>query len=51
MRDDIRKTKTSIFLTMVEEKLLLHGGVNGLVSDVNYQLRNHSYNLFRSSYL
>ena len=32
------KTKTSIFLTMVEEKLLLHGGVNGLVSDVNYQL-------------
>ena len=38
MRDDIRKTKTSILLTMVEEKLLLHGGVNGLVSDVNYQL-------------
>ena len=38
MRDDIRKTKTSIFLSMVEEKLLLHGGVNGLVSDVNYQL-------------
>ena len=38
IRDDIRKTKTSIFLTMVEEKLLLHGGVNGLVSDVNYQL-------------
>ena len=37
MRDDIRKTKT-ILLTMVEEKLLLHGGVNGLVSDVNYQL-------------
>ena len=31
MRDDIRKTKTSIFLTMVEEKLLLHGGVNGLL--------------------
>ena len=30
MRDDIRKTKT-IFLTMVEEKLLLHGGVNGLL--------------------
>ena len=37
MRDDIRKTKT-ILLTMVDEKLLLHGGVNGLVSDVNYQL-------------
>ena len=37
MRDDIRKTKT-ILLTMVEEKLLLHGGVDGLVSDVNYQL-------------
>ena len=30
MRDDIRKTKT-IFLTMVEEKLLLHGGVNGFL--------------------
>ena len=30
VRDDIRKTKT-IFLTMVEEKLLLHGGVNGLL--------------------
>ena len=29
MRDDIRKTKT-IFLTMVEEKLLSHGGVKGL---------------------
>ena len=51
MRDDIRKTKTSIFLTMVEEKLLLHGGVNGLVSDVNYQLRNHRCNFFGSSYL
>ena len=37
MRDDVRKTKT-IFLTMVEKKLPLHGGVNGLVSDVNYQL-------------
>ena len=30
MRDDIRKTKT-IFLTMAEEKLLLHGGVNGFL--------------------
>ena len=40
MRDDIRKTKTSIFLTMVEEKLLLHGGVNGLFQTliVNYEI-------------
>ena len=40
MRDDIRKTKTSIFLTMVEEKLLLHGGVNGLFQTliINYEI-------------
>ena len=38
MKDDFRKTIASIFLTMVEKKLPLHGGVNGLVSDVNYQL-------------
>ena len=40
MRDDIRKTKT-IFLTMVEEKLLLHGGVNGLLLRtliINYEI-------------
>ena len=39
MRDDIRKTKT-IFLTMVEEKLLLHGGVNGLFQTliINYEI-------------
>ena len=35
MKDDIRKTIASIFLKMVEEKLPFHGGVNGLVSDVN----------------
>ena len=40
MRDDIRKTKTSVFLTMVEEKLLLHGGVNGLFQTliINYAI-------------
>ena len=38
MKDYICKTIASIFLTMVEEKLPFHGGVNGLVSDVNYQL-------------
>ena len=39
MRDDIRKTKT-IFLTMAEEKLPLHGGVNGLfqTSIINYEI-------------
>ena len=39
MRDDIRKTKT-IFLTMAEEKLLLHGGVNGLFQTliINYEI-------------
>ena len=39
MRDDIRKTKT-IFLTMVEEKLLSHGGVNGLFQTliINYEI-------------
>ena len=39
MRDDIRKMKT-IFLTMAEEKLLSHGGVNGLfqTSIINYEI-------------
>ena len=40
MKDDIRKTIASIFLTMVEKKLPLHGGVNGLVSGliINYEI-------------
>ena len=51
-RDDIRKTITSIFLTMVEEKSPLHGGVNGLIFQtliINYEITGAIFS--RSNYL